>query len=231
MNIEVNIVFVFTGENGKFGSPVGIVLDENRKLNTIFRQKIAADLSLSETVFINNLNEPNISIFNPQREVAFAGHAVLGTVYLINKLLNTKIRTIKCGSETVAVFNKNGIYYIQAPLSIMPSWNHEQLDSASEVENLSEKICASKKHTYVWSWVNEKDGLIRARTFAPDWGISEDEANGSGSMLLSTKLNRSIRVLHGKGSVIYAKPINSGFVEVGGLAVIASKKFLNTRLG
>ena len=59
-------------------------------------------------------------------------------------------------------------------------------------------------------------GLIRARTFAPDWGIPDDEANGSGAMKLAATLERSIEIIHGKGSVIYAKPWKADFADLGG---------------
>lgn len=75
---------VFVNENNEFGNPLGIVLDTEQKLNDNERQKIAADLNYSETVFIDNLDPPKIGIFNPQEKIKFAGHAVLGAVYFIN---------------------------------------------------------------------------------------------------------------------------------------------------
>lgn len=55
--------------------------------------------------------------------------------------------------------------------------------------------------------VDKNTGIVRARTFSPDWGIPEDEANGSGAMKLAMVL---------KGSVIYANPIAAGLIELGG---------------
>lgn len=82
---------------------------------------------------------------------------------------------------------------------------------------------SKEEHTFAWAWINEDKGLIRARTFAPDWGIPEDEANGSGSMQLASILERKIEVIHGKGSIIYAKPEKSHFADVGGRVVEAQK--------
>ena len=83
-------------------------------------------------------------------------------------------------------------------------------------EVLTNKEVAIMEHTFVWAWVDEEKGIVRARTFASDWCIPEDEANGSGSMKLATMLNREITIIHGKGSVIYARPTNNHFAEVGG---------------
>jgi len=223
-NLNVNVAQVFVNKDGDYGNPVGIVLDEEQKLNEETRQQIATKLNFSETVFIDSLRKvPSVSIFNPQHKVKFAGHAVLGTAYYIRSVLKKDIGSIKCGNELVNIKEDGEILYITAPLSIMPSWNFEELNSYGEVEKMTKKEGLEKKHAVIWAWIDKSKGLIRARTFAPDWGIPEDQANGSGSMLLATKLNREIEILHGKGSVIYAKPIDSKTAEVGG-RVVASKK-------
>ena len=69
---------------------------------------------------------------------------------------------------------------------------------------------------YVWAWIDEEAGLIRARCFAPDAGIVEDEATGSSVFRLAAELGREIEVHQGQGSVIHARPIADGFVEIGG---------------
>jgi hypothetical protein len=60
---------------------------------------------------------------------------------------------------------------------------------------------------------------IPARTFAPDWGIAEEEASGSGAMRISSLLVKELEVHHGKGSVIYVKPLPNNFTAVGGRVV------------
>ncbi|MBI3559346.1 PhzF family phenazine biosynthesis protein, partial [Candidatus Gottesmanbacteria bacterium] len=95
-NIEIHIVRVFINPDGKFGNPVGIILDEGRKINLQKRQKIATELGFSESVFINDKNAGRISIHNPQREILFAGHATLGTAWFINKLNDKPIESLEC---------------------------------------------------------------------------------------------------------------------------------------
>jgi predicted PhzF superfamily epimerase YddE/YHI9 len=52
-----------------------------------------------------------------------------------------------------------------------------------------------------------------------DEGIPEDEATGSAALPLSAELGREIEVRQGKGSVIWARPIDDGMVEIGGRVV------------
>jgi len=80
----------------------------------------------------------------------------------------------------------------------------------------------------VWAWIDEIKGAIRARTFANDWDIPEAEGNGSGSMLLAEKLKRSIEIKHGKGSVIFARPVSNNCVRIGGKIVIKRKDAVDT---
>ncbi len=222
--MEINIAQVFVDKDGQFGNPVGVIDDEGHKIDDKERQKVATKLNFSETVFVDSLGViPEVSIFNPQHKVKFAGHAVLGTVYFINHVLGKSINSIKCGEEIVTIKFDNDITYISAPLSIIPSWNYEQLESDSQIEELSKDRIFQMKHTVVWAWIDESKGLIRARTFAPDWGIPEDQANGSGSMKLASQLNKDLTIRHGLGSVIYAKPLEHEFAEVGGLVKIDKK--------
>lgn len=218
MNNDLNIhtIRVFVDENGEFGNSVGVILDEGKKIDPKERQQIATGLGFSESVFINNLSLGNVSIFNPREEVAFAGHAMVGTAWLISKLRNHPIDSLTCPGGSIKTWRDKDKTWIRASLGVMPSWQYEQLKNATEVECLSPAITLSKEHTFVWAWVDEMKGLIRARTFAPDWGIPEDEANGSGSMKLAAALGRSLEIVHGKGSIIYASPWKSDFAVLGG---------------
>ena len=84
------------------------------------------------------------------------------------------------------------------------------------VEQLPLADTATYKHTVVWAWQDQKSGIIRARTFAADWGIPEDQANGSGAMILAANFQRNLTIIHGEGSFIYAKPVDNNFAMVGG---------------
>lgn len=210
---------VFVNKQGQFGNPVGIVIDDRLSLDKEKRQKIATDLNFSETVFINNLDKPDIQLFNPVHEVTFAGHAVLGTAYFF-KHMGKKFSVINCGKNIISVNFDKELTWITAPLVITPPWNFKQLDTVEEIEKLDKDEYKNQEHIVVWAWIDKNKGLIRARTFASDWGIPEDEANGSGSMLLAAKLNQRLKIIHGLGSEILAKPVTDKLVQLGGLAIL-----------
>lgn len=215
----MNIIKVFVNSDGQYGNPVGVIIDDGKTMSNQKRQETATASGLSEIVFINDLKTNNISIFSPTKEIPFAGHAVIGTAFFIEKQKSSQITKIISMGINIDVKHEGERIWVQAELSKMPDWNFKQLNSASDVEKLTISSTTDFEHCVVWSWINEKDGIIRARTFAPDWLIPEDEANGSGSLLLSTRLQKEIKVIHGKGSVIFAKPVDSKFGEVGGLAI------------
>lgn len=217
--IKVHTLRVFVDEDGKFGNPVGVILDEGKEIDSKERQRIATKLGYSESVFINDFNTGNVSIFNPQEEVAFAGHAMMGTAWFINKTRNSPLDSLTCSGGSIKTWRDKDKTWIRASLVMMPAWKYEQRKDATEVERLLPPVTLSKEHTFVWAWVDENRGLIRARTFAPDWGIPEDEANGSGSMKLAVTLGRSIEIMHGKGSIIYAMPWLTDFADLGGRVV------------
>jgi len=158
-------------------------------------------------------------MFNSMQPVEFSGHALLGTAWFLHQETNNSPETLTCANRTIPIY-KDNFLWIRGPLSITPDWNHVQVERVSEIENLGEKTTQSYKHTITWAWLDEGKKLIRARTFAPDWGIPEDEANGSGSMQLASQLNSEITVLHGKGSIVHAKPHDEEYVDVGGMCYL-----------
>ncbi|MBI3577527.1 PhzF family phenazine biosynthesis protein [Candidatus Gottesmanbacteria bacterium] len=211
--IAIHILRVFVNGEGKFGNPVGIIVDEHKEVSPKDRQKISTYLGFSESVFLNNVDTGEVSIFNPKREVDFAGHALVGTAYFITKVLGKPITFLTCRAGRVLTWQENELTWIQARLKNTPPWHHEQLQDARSVDSLS---LLPKEHMMVWVWLDKDKGIVRARTFAPDWGIPEDEANGSGSMQLAAILGKKLEIHHGKGSIIYAKPAGTGLADVGG---------------
>ena len=214
---KMKVLNVFTNENGEFGNPVGIIVDTENKIKSKNRQQIAMESGFSEIVFINNLETKDVSIFSPTRQIPFAGHALVGTSYFFNTVLNILTTEIVSMGKIIKSWRENGLTFVEADLSILPNWNFKEYKTPEEIEQITFQKSSFLEHTLIWSWVNKKAGTVRARTFAPDWGIPEDEANGSGSMLLASKLNRKLEIFHGKGSVIFTKPIGKKLAEVGGL--------------
>lgn len=218
--IDVHIVNVFVDKNGEFGSPTGIVVDEQRAISPERRQKITKELGFSETVFINNLDKCDVNIFALQNEIPFAGAPLVGTAWYLGKLKGSSISTITCqGNKIEVLHDENLTWVVTEKLSTLPSWNLLQLANQDEIDNLSPTDARVQEHTVAWAWVDSglRVGRVRARTFAPDWEIVEEEANGSGSMLLAHKLQRNLLIKHGQGS--YIRAAGKEKVAVGGLVI------------
>ena len=212
---KMKVLNVFTNENGEFGNPVGIVIDTENEIDDIKRQQMTIDSGFSEVVFINNIEAKNVSIFSPTRQIPFAGHALVGASYYFNNVLIIPTFEIISMDKKIKSWQENNLTFVKADLSILPNWNFEELKSPNEVEQMDVVISASKEHTLVWAWVDKAKGIIRARTFASDWNIPEDEANGSGAMKLASLLNINLIIHHGKGSVIHSTPNSvGGLVEL-----------------
>jgi predicted PhzF superfamily epimerase YddE/YHI9 len=97
-----------------------------------------------------------------------------------------------------------------------PPWELVRYDSPAEIDAME---VPDSGLIYAWAWIDESAGLVRARCFVVDEGIPEDEATGSAALPLSAELGREIEVRQGKGSVIWARPIDDGMVEIGGRVV------------
>lgn len=207
---EIKVLNVFTNEKGEFGNPVGIIVDTENKIDDKKRQQMAIDSEFSEIVFINNLETKDVSIFSPTRQIPFAGHALVGTSYFFNTVLNLPTTEIISMDKIIKSWQKNNLTFVEADLSILPNWNFKEYKTPEEIEQITIQESSDLKHTLVWSWIDKEKGIIRARTFASDWDITEDEANGSGAMKLASILNRNLIIHHGKGSVIHSTPNSVG---------------------
>lgn len=219
MKTEVNVVRVFVDNNRNFGSLISIVLDEDGQISPDKRQELTKHLGFSETVFINNLKNADVSIYSLQGEIPFAGTPLVGTAWFIEKTLGKQIDKVISRSKPIKIVHDEDLLWVAAgDTSTLPDWNLEQLKSPKEVEKIDASSRPANDHSYVWAWIDQssKNARVRARTFAPGWDIPEEEANGSGSMLLSATTGRSLIIHHGKGSIIRAKSGSTG-IAVGGL--------------
>lgn len=83
------IVDVFAGRPYT-GNPLAVVLDAD-DLSAETMQQIAAETNYSETTFVSAAPDKDggyrVRIFTPAREIAFAGHPILGTAWVIRQQL------------------------------------------------------------------------------------------------------------------------------------------------
>lgn len=85
MNIRVKILKAFI-KDGQGGNQAGVVENENR-LNAHEKQEISGDVGVSETVFINTIDNHlyDVTFFTPNKEVDLCGH---GTIAAFQALLD-----------------------------------------------------------------------------------------------------------------------------------------------
>lgn len=214
--IDAHFFRVFTDATGNFGDKASVIIDEGKKIPDTERQTITRKLGTGETVFINDIATANISIMHPQGEIGFAGVVTLATSWFLINLRNKPTDHMQARDGSIIAWQEEGITWARASLDIMPPWNYRQIDSSQAVEALTVEEMKDTEHTMTWAWIDETKGLVRARTFAADWEIPEAQGNGSGAMVLAAKLNRSIEIKHGEGSVIFAKPAEDGQADIGG---------------
>lgn len=217
--LELIKLRVFVDEAGGHGNPVGIVVDQDARLSTDARIEMTRDTGFSECIVIEDLKTRSVRTYTGQQEIAFAGHAALGAAWCCAELLGSIGSTLQGPDGRIDVVSAGDLTWVGTELRTTPPWWHERLPTAEAIERLSGPQAASQIHTQLWAWIDEATGRVRSRTFAAEWGIPEDEANGSGCMRLAAALARELEIIHGAGSVIFARLSAPGVAEVGGRVV------------
>jgi predicted PhzF superfamily epimerase YddE/YHI9 len=212
---ELHVLRVFCGEGGRGGNPLGVFLagDEVRAED---RQGIAAELGFSETVFVDDPDRGEIRIFTPAVELGFAGHPVVGTAWLLARE-RAAVSALRPPAGEVPVRQEGGLTLAAARPEWMPEFEFVEADSPADVEAL-EGPPEGHDAVGAWAWVDEGAGVVRERLFCPRYGIDEDEATGSAAITLSSRLDRELEIHQGEGSLILARPLADGMVEIGGRA-------------
>jgi predicted PhzF superfamily epimerase YddE/YHI9 len=210
---ELHVLRVFCDSSGAHGNPLGVFLD-GAEIPRDERQAIAADLGFSETVFVDDAASGAIQILTPGTELAFAGHPTVGTAWLLRER-GTPIETLRPPAGEVAVRYDGDVVAVSARPEWAPPFNHHRLGSPAEVDALDGPP-AGDPIGAAWAWEDEAEGLVRSRVFAIDYEIFEDEATGAAAVRLCALLGRPIVIRQGRGSMLTARPLGDGFVEVGG---------------
>ena len=210
---QLHLLRVFCADDGGFGNPLG-VFAHGSEVPPERRQAVAADLGLSETVFVDDAERGEISIFTPVVELDFAGHPAVGTAWLLEgvEALHTPAGELAVSREDEAVF-------VAARPEWGPPFELEKLESPAAVNALRGPTDGHDL-LVAWAWIDEAAGTIRARAFPVRIGIGEDEATGSAATKLCARVGRAIDIHQGRGSRILARPVENGLVEIGGRSVV-----------
>jgi predicted PhzF superfamily epimerase YddE/YHI9 len=209
----LHLLRVFCSEDGSAGNPLGVFL-EGAEVPPERRQAVAADLGLSEIVFVDNAERGEVRIFTPTVELDFAGHPSVGTAWLLEGAA-----VLRAPAGELAIRRDGETVYVAARPEWGPPWEFAELASPDEVDALDGP---PRGHdlTTAWAWIDEAVGTIRARAFPVRIGIAEDEATGSAATKLCAQLGRAIDIRQGRGARILARPGEAGFVEIGGRSAL-----------
>jgi predicted PhzF superfamily epimerase YddE/YHI9 len=211
------VVRVFCAADGSGGNELGVFLD-GAEVPESERQGVAADLGFAETAFVDDRERGAMRIFTPELELQLAGHPLVGAAWLLARE-GTPVDVLRPPAGEAGVRRHGHLTWVSARPEWAPHFDHVQLDSPEEVDAL-DGAPEGMGWLGLWAWMDEPAGLIRKRVFVPEAGIPEDEATGAAAMLQVAELGRKIEIRQGRGSVIHARPLDDGRVEIGGRVVL-----------
>jgi predicted PhzF superfamily epimerase YddE/YHI9 len=218
----VHILRVFTDVDGRHGNALGVVLD-TAGMPDDRCQEIARDLAFSETVFVDDPARGACRIFTPAVQLPFAGHPMVGTAWLLAHEGGGP-DNLRPPAGAVRDGHDGDDWWVRAQVAWCPAWGLRQLASAAEV--LAAAAPTDHAHDLVWAWADRAEGAVRARVFAADLGVVEDEATGSAAIPLAAHLGRRIVITQGVGSRLVAEPTGDGSARVAGRVVLDGQRVL-----
>lgn len=212
-----HLLKVFCGDDGSGGNPLAVFL-EGQEVPEEDRQAVAAELGLSETVFVDDAARGEMRIFTPAVELGFAGHPTVGTAWLLARE-RAAVDTLRPPAGDVPVRYAEGMSFVAARPEWPPNYGWEQLASVEQVDAL-EGSPDGRDMLSAWAWIDEPSRIVRARVFPVALGIAEDEATGAAAVQLGEHLGGAIDIRQGRGSRILARRLQNGYVEIGGRTVL-----------
>ena len=220
MSIDVVVLRVFTDTNGDFGNPLGVV--DAATAAAADRQRIAAQLGYSETVFIDlpksGSTTAHAHIFTPATELPFAGHPTVGAAWWLRER-GTPVDTLQVPAGPVKIGQSGALTTIRSRADWSPQFAMHDLASVAELLAADPVDYADDRYHYLWTWTDREAGRVRARMFANELGVPEDEATGSAAVRLTDSLRRDLEITQGKGSEIHTTWNADGWVLAGGRVV------------
>ena len=220
MATEVNVLRVFTDADGQFGNLLGVVAA--RAAPAKDRQRIAAELGCSDTIFIEDptpgFASVRAEIFTPAVDLLFAGHPAIGAAWWLRQR-GTPIRSLQLRAGVVEVHYVGDLVTVEAFAEWTPEFALHELTSPQDVVDAGPDDYSDGSQHYLWAWTDKSAGHIRSRALAPELGVEKDEATGAAAIRITEYLGRDLTITQGKGSVIYTGWSPRGWVAIGGRVV------------
>jgi len=211
-----HLVNVFAAEDGSHGNPLGVFID-GAAVPAGERQRVAADLGYSETVFVDDTSSGELHIFTPASELPLAGHPLVGSGWLLERETGS-CDMLRPPAGEVPTWQDGEVRWIRARPEWAPDIELRQYDSPEDVDALDGPP-DQLGFVDCWAWIDERAGKVRSRVFVLDEGIPEDEATGAAALRIGAHLDRALEIRQGKGSLLLAQPGPDGTIEVGGRVV------------
>ncbi|OBI17901.1 PhzF family phenazine biosynthesis protein [Mycobacterium sp. E2497] len=228
MGIDVTVLRVFTDPDGNYGNPLGVV--DAGQVEPADRQRLATQLGYSETVFVDlpaaGSTTAHASIYTPMIQIAFAGHPTVGAAWWLREN-GTPINTLQVSAGLVQVSYTADRTGISARSEWAPEVALHEFGSPDELLAADPGDFADDTAHYLWAWTDRAGGSLRARVFAANLGVREDEATGSAAMRITDYLSRDLHITQGKGSIIDTTWNAEGWVGVAGRVVNDGVRHLN----
>ena len=216
----MTVLRVFTDPEGNYGNPLGVV--DNSTVTADDRQRIAAQLGYSETIFIDmpqdGASTAHARIFTPAVELPFAGHPTVGASWWLRDQ-GRAIKTLQVPAGIVQVAYDGDLTAVSARAEWAPDFAIYDLGSVDDLMAADPADYSDDVEHYLWTWLDESAGTIRSRMFATHLGVPEDEATGAAAVRITDYLSRDLEITQGKGSMIYTEWSPEGWVRVAGRVV------------
>jgi predicted PhzF superfamily epimerase YddE/YHI9 len=228
MGIDVTVLRVFTDPDRNFGNPLGVV--DAGQVDPHDRQRLATQLGYSETIFVDlptaGSTTAHATIYTPRTEIPFAGHPTVGLSWWLRDN-GMPINTLRVPAGIVQVGYRGELTVISARSEWAPELFVHEFDSVDQLLAADPADYPDDTAHYLWAWIDRSAGSLRARMFAANLGVPEDEATGSAAIRITDHLSRDLRITQGKGSMIETTWSPEGWVRVAGRVVNDGVTHLN----
>jgi predicted PhzF superfamily epimerase YddE/YHI9 len=179
-------------------------------------------LGYSETTFIDlphvGSTTAHARIYTPRTELPFAGHPTVGAAWWLREN-GWPIKTLRVPAGVVQVSHRGEVTGVSARAEWAPEFAIHEFGSADDVLAADPADFPDHAAHYLWAWTDRPAGSLRARMFAANLGVPEDEATGSAAIRMTDHLSRDLRITQGMGSVIETTWNAEGWVGVAGRVV------------
>ena len=220
MGIDVTMLRVFADPDGNFGNPLGVV--DASQVGLPRRQQLATQLGYNEMIFVDlpatGSTTAHATTYTPRTGLPFAGHPTVGASWWLRES-GLPINTLQVPAGIVQVSYEGDLTGITARSEWAPEFAIHELDSVDDLLAADPADFPEDTAHYLWTWTDRRAGSLRARMFAANLGVREDEATGSAAMRITDYLSRDLRITQGKGSVIETTWNPEGWVGVAGRVV------------